>query len=604
MFEEQEEEQREEPAHVSSEEKDPSGAVAPASAEQADASPEGCPVWMWEGKRCNRAIHPAPSHDKTPVCLMHSRDPNKSDELFQKEFEAILEAAGDGSANLVGFVFPGANYADREFKAKCLFDDAVFTQDANFRGTTFKQGASFRGTTFTQDAYFLDATFTQDVNFYSATFTRANFYSAMFTQGAYFFDAAFTQDANFRLATFMHHADFRLATFVHNADFYSATFTHNANFYRATFAQDADFSKAAFTQDANFYSAMFAHVANFSGATFTQDAYFSHATFKKLQFIRAKFEGAVEFRKTEFREHDEDGEQRNQDLLPGPVFSLAEFTQPEKVLFYKTYLGQALFHNCDVSKMNFSSVEWRQRNGSGKRMMFEEVVDLEHAKDLAPREDNPDERDYGLVAELYQQLKKNYDARQDYWTAGDFHYGELEMKRLACKRKNKALRWLVQHFRLVALYKYASHYGESYVRPALWFGATLLVFALLFPRFGLRYDAAKNRASVVVSSGVAGSTSASTAASSSASASPSADVFVLTYANPLFPGQPESYRHKAQLRLFGNSLLTALEIAAFQKEPAYQPVYPWGRFLTLVEMLLTSTFAGLFFLAVRRQFRR
>ena len=232
-------------------------------------------------------------------------------------------------------------------------------------------------------------------------------------------------------------------------------------------------------------------------------------------------------------------------------------------------------------------------------MVFDEEVDLEAAPNLWLWKDISDERDCGLIAALYQQLKKNYDERKDYWTAGDFHYGEMEMKRLATKpasrifrliigkalgeeRMSRARRWWHRHVSLVALYKYASQYGESYARPALWLGATLLLFALLYPAIGLRYDSTKDRAGTAVLS----------------------VPVVLTYADPLLPGQPATDRRKAQWRLFGSSCLSALEIAAFQKEPAYQPVYPWGRLLTLVEMLLTSALAALFFLAVRRQFRR
>jgi hypothetical protein len=79
---------------------------------------------------------------------------------------------------------------------------------------------------------------------------------------------------------------------------------------------------------------------------------------------------------------------------------------------------------------------------------------------------------------------------------------------------------------------------------------------------------------------------------------------VLTYDHPLLVGQPESDRRQAKWRLFGNSCVTALEIAAFQKELTYRPVHGVGRVLTLVEMLLTSTLLGLFALAVQRQFRR
>jgi hypothetical protein len=81
------------------------------------------------------------------------------------------------------------------------------------------------------------------------------------------------------------------------------------------------------------------------------------------------------------------------------------------------------------------------------------------------------------------------------------------------------------------------------LRPAIWLGVALLFFALLFPAVGLRYDATKDRAGK-------GSTT---------------DPVILTYANPLFPGRLAADRHKAQLRLFGNSCLAAIEIAAFQK---------------------------------------
>jgi uncharacterized protein YjbI with pentapeptide repeats len=554
--------------------------------------------------------------------LMHSHDPQKSDLEFQKEFEAVLKAATpeeDATADFTGFVFPSANFRGRDFAAWCLFLGATFTKDADFGNVTFTKGVSFGGAQFTENAafgeanfmeggYFRCALFMQDASFGEVTFKgEADFLEAKFTKNADFNKATFAQNADFFEATFMQKGSFVGATFSQGVDFSEVTFTRDADFncvefvqdahLGATFAQMAIFSAAKFTQDADFYGATFTEDANFGGAMFNGNADFGHATFmeeahfggvtfmknadfseakfeKKARFDQVQFQASAEFRETLFRSDDE--------LVPGPIFSLAKFSKAEDVTFYKTNLAQALFHNCDVSQVNFSSVKWRRRQGSGKRMVFEEEVDLQAAYDLAPVKDSPDERDYELIAELYQQLKKNYDERKDYWTAGDFHYGEMEMKRLASRRKNKILRWLVRHLRLAAWYKYASHYGESYVRPAVWLGVTMFLFALVYPAFGLRYDSTRDRA---------GTTAPSTP-------------LILTYASPLFPGQPAANRHKAQWRLFGNSCLTALEIAAFQKEPAYQPVYPWGRLLTLIETLLTSTLAALFFLAVRRQFRR
>jgi hypothetical protein len=56
--------------------------------------------------------------------------------------------------------------------------------------------------------------------------------------------------------------------------------------------------------------------------------------------------------------------------------------------------------------------------------------------------------------------------------------------------------------------------------------------------------------------------------------------------------------------LLGHSAMTTLSIAAFQRDLAYEPSYPWGRLLAIVEIVLTSTLLALFLLAVRRQFRR
>jgi uncharacterized protein YjbI with pentapeptide repeats len=502
---------------------------------------------------------------------MHSRDPQKSDSEFQQEFERILKEATDRNevADFTLFVFPSANYYDREFPAKCEFVGAVFTQEADFSGATFTQGVHFIGAKFTQEADFSDATFTQEANFNGAELTRgANFRLATFTRRANFALATFTQEANFSYAKFTQEADFSDATFTQNADFRLATFTRRANFALATFTQEANFNGAKLTRGANFRRATFTQKAGFAGATFTQEADFEHA----------KFLAPADFRETTFRNDDK--------LSRGAVFCMAEFSHPEAIVFYKTNLCQALFHNCDVSKVTFSSVEWRTRKGSGRRMLFEEEVDLKYASALETGRDSDDERDYGLIAELYQQLKKNYDERKDYSAAGDFHYGEMEMKRLHSRSQRPWVRRLHQHLGLVAWYKYASSYGESYRRPLGWLAFVLLVFTALYPLAGLR-------------------------------TAPPAFTAVTQQASPPMPATELSYCHFGEFvraypgpkwiagaAFFGHSLMTTLAVTGLQKELRYEPVYPWGRALALVQLVLTSTLIALFLLALRRQFRR
>jgi uncharacterized protein YjbI with pentapeptide repeats len=471
---------------------------------QVTTVPERCLIEMYCGAVCERPIHPAPNHDKTPICLMHSHDPEKSDAKFQNEIESILriaEAQQDGQADFSGFVFPSANYSRRQFVPGCMFRGAKFTQDADFGGSEFRRDINFDGARFEQTAHFV----------------------------------------------------------------------------ATKFEQHADFANASFVKFACFNQAIFSRWANFFNVTFTEVVVFNWSKFhERVDFGRARFLLGAEFRETEFRQ--------DESRLPGPVFSLAEFSEHTAVLLYKTYLGQALLHDCDISKLVFSSVEWRLRKQGSKRMVFEEVVDIDRidpeiAWALRSKSEVPGERDYNLIAELYRQLKKNYDDRDNFPTAGDFHYGELEMRRLSSSQRNRVMKWLHRHLGLVALYKYGSEYGESYLRPFIFLLVVITAFTLLFPLAGLVASADASQQGV---------SPAKLSYSHFAS-------FVNLYPERKWVGI---------VAFFGRSLMTALSIAGFQKELKYEPSYPWGRALALLEFLLTSTFVALLLLAIRRQFKR
>jgi uncharacterized protein YjbI with pentapeptide repeats len=166
-----------------------------------------CQVEMLSG-RCDCQIYSAPEHDEEPACLLHSRDPQKSDSEFQQEFERVLKEATDRNevADFTRFIFPSAQYAHREFKTRCRFDHATFTQKADFSDATFTN-AIFSDATFTQNAIFDRATFMQIGYFYGATFTQeaeAYFCRATFIKGANFENATFAREAYFLCAEFMH----------------------------------------------------------------------------------------------------------------------------------------------------------------------------------------------------------------------------------------------------------------------------------------------------------------------------------------------------------------------------------------------------------------
>jgi hypothetical protein len=185
----------------------------------------------------------------------------------------------------------------------------------------------------------------------------------------------------------------------------------------------------------------------------------------------------------------------------------------------------------------------------------------------------------------------------------------MEMKRLSCRWQNRLLRWRAQHLSLVVLYKYASEYGESYVRPAWLLVLVLLASGLLYPAAGLRYEPARDNLQAV--SAPAEPVDAYTYARGMLSrqdlinATRRPEVIVLTYRRPIRSAdQGNMGNWRARLHLVGHSLLAAILVPLFQRDLIYEPAYPWGRVLAVLEMTLTSTLFALFLLAVRRQFRR
>jgi len=154
------------------------------------------------------------------------------------------------------------------------------------------------------------------------------------------------------------------------------------------------------------------------------------------------------------------------------------------------------------------------------------------------------------------------------------------MKRLHSRR---------QHLGLVAWYKYTSQYGESYVRPFTVLLIVLASFTLLFPWAGLDRNETPSHPIAITTM-----PTLRPDATSELSYKHFTD-FVGAY-----PGR----KWTGRASFFGNSMMTTLSVAGFQKELRYEPSYPWGRALAFLEVLLTSTLVALFLLAIRRQFRR
>lgn len=612
-----------------------------------------CPVRMGRSDcdpQCGRGLHVAAQGvDDEPVCLMHSKDPNKQSgplfDLFLSEFVKSLEEAGEGVAHFERVVFPNLDLTRWSFQATCSFRYALFTRDARFSQATFNRNADFLGAIFSQDAKFYKAEFKQQANFSKVTILRnanfsdatfagdstfrqatfrghaglshaafkktANFNRTTFMQGADFADAvlagnayfnwarfegyafflraAFETNADFHRAAFAKHGNFSRTTFMKRASFFESRFMQNANFSRSTFAEGARFAESNFTLDANFIKATFTQNASFADATFARDGKFQRAAFvQNADFSKTTFTGVANFGETRFNgsAYWTDGnflgtaEFRRTKFhvrepgAPSAVFALVSFSKPQEVVFDDVDLSRALFHNCDVSEIWFtSSVRWGERENGGAAV-FDEEIPLDQDETRGLRRNG--ERDFRALAQIYQQLKKNYDSRLDYWTGNEFHFGEMEMKRLAGPTEGRLL-WvrLLLHRRIspVALYRYTSDYGNSFWKPILYLLGTLVLFGALLPLpgVGVKRQGAK---------------------------------YAETYASVWQVGGQWSPNLWAEIRLAAKGEITSADTATFQRGAEYVPAYPWGQVLAIIETLLTSTAFALFLLAIRRQFRR
>jgi hypothetical protein len=213
--------------------------------------------------------------------------------------------------------------------------------------------------------------------------------------------------------------------------------------------KDYDFSRFVFPEDADFRDRGFHGPVRFVAATFQGEAAFRGATFHgEAQFV------GFQDRRIFSREADAD-------------FREARFSEPERVVFQHVFLGRARFLGADVRQVDFTDVKWFKRSG-GRFAVWDE---------LAPG--GPAKKNYALIGKLYRQLKHNYEEKRDPIPAGDFHFGEMEMRRLEpCKG------WLRATYRrylsAIAFYRWISGYGEDYVRALAWMVGVLVVFALAF----------------------------------------------------------------------------------------------------------------------------
>jgi len=550
-----------------------------------------CSVEMWDGEACGRAIHPAPPGvDPQPVCLMHSRDPNKDSAQFQNEIDAIL--ARTDIHDLTGF---------------------VFTQDADFSGAKFTQNAEFSGAKFTRNANFNSDTFTQNANFYLAEFTQgAYFFGAKFTQNAEFSGAKFTRNAGFSGAKFTRIANFSFATFTQNADFAGAKFTRAAYFTEAKFTEKTRFTAALFKEDCIFLETTFLGSASFTGAQFEKPSrVLFHSVNEKppKPGFRARFVGCllkdIRFEDVNwYRQGKRIVLQEELDLREGEsgvTHELVAGSYRRLVNNFEVNRQYELAEQCVIGEMEmrrrdpdkFLFASWRQPS-----RFFQTARKLPF---LGPPLSGIARVPRSIGRFFYKTYSRVTPKR------GRFADYKRHMKRLSALsltwpgmtvlgwlikqfyrlrgwwQRCNVFRWLGEHFSALYLYRLFSMYGSSYRRALGWLAAFLVVaFPILFGLFGLRM---------------------------SETAQPHQATYPISIAaNPseisLWEAWHAPNRCRELWQTYKAGLLASLEVATFQRNASIVPSTTRGRGVAVAEVIVIPGQLALFLFALRRRFRR
>ncbi len=404
----------------------------------------------------------------------------------------------------------GTNFNGAEFSGKgCVsFESANFDSHVHFIGPIIPVYVNFTGAKFSGEVgvSFKNAKFLNRIqaNFTKSLFSgkRANFSYSTFSESANFKDVEFHKDGlvDFQGAKFSSLAFFERAHFAkHDGSTFKKTrFFNGVSFYETEFSGNGDviFESTYFVKkgSANFSYCRFSNtgLVSFLLAQFSSElgAHFSNAKFlncSEVDFTKCKFAGGSRFLfdHNNFWWRDDDQTEECVDFsfatFPSKgkvIFEGTDFKKnglflfrniktnnPENARFEDVFLGNCCFYKTDIKNILFKNVTFLKIKDFGSREFLAD--ELKYKRFTTKKE----KQSFLIHIEtLYRQFKKFFEDQSDYSRAGDFHYGEMEMRR-------KQLKWFQQILSLILPYKWFSGYGEKWENALIWFFSLWLVFS-------------------------------------------------------------------------------------------------------------------------------
>jgi len=497
-------------------------------------------------------------------CIFHLERKDKDPELFQEKLNEIFEEKSLERYDFTDFVFPdGAEFPD-EIKKDVSFLNAVF-QGVVFFPAAFKAQSDFTGTIFRGATDFSSIIFENVTIFDEAEFYDWVDFSGSIFRGIVRFDhATFKESVTFESTLFDDDVTFHRSVFVKSAHFDRATFKGKADFSIAIFYDYASFQSTVLQKDVGFKGASFESHAGFENCTCKSQADFSLATFKKAtRFDQAVFEDEVNFKFSIFEDFLFIDEELNHKLFSQKEvdFRRVQFLKPERVFFRKVDLSRFRFLETDLREVNFIDVDWYRDPRKSKRRGVNQI----HEEVSADPETN--KFDYPLIAQVYKRLRANYEENLNYAEAGDFHIGEMNMRKKGEKN--------VINKTILYLYEFLFRYGESFRRPAFFICFLIFVFPLFFMLAGIAPSEkiSGNRIQESIN-------------------------YDWDFCLKEFKLSSEMWED------YKTCLLYSISSMSLVREKPYYPSYFSGYVLTILEYIFMAAFISFFILALRRRFRR
>lgn len=375
---------------------------------------------------------------------------------------------------------------DRDGNFTLLFNSKIAQEDYNFAWVYFPKDISFRELTFVKDVDFSWATFSGATDFYSASFGgRVNFIDSKFCNEVNFIGTKFMGPVTF-LTIFENLADFRHSYFYSTSSFNGSEFKNAASFAMARFNGRANFSCTKFYGYVDFNSARFSFGCNFDQlfskeVSFMSSEFAGNISFNEVNFSKATFRNAILTRTTKIYFQDINYKYRKaldkQKYHPIKIdFTYMQIQDGAFLSFQNISLTLAKFLGSDLSKIKFNNVEWFSMHG--RNAVYDESIMRKEKKGS-----------YAEIELIYQQLKSNYEDKKDFKRVGDFHYGEMDMHRMASPWKRRF------PFSWYNLYWALNGYGERPLRAFILFLGIFVGLSFLSNVFGLTIANYNNPAS-------------------------------------------------------------------------------------------------------------